>query len=92
LTIRSAVLLLVAAAATVGAVAILASCREGDSWQAMTLALVTGGAAAIALAAFLPLRERATAGIAVALLLAGAYGAIVVAATEAANVGGHCFH
>lgn len=92
LAVRSAVLLLVAAAATVGAVAIIASCRGGDSWVALTFALLTGGASAIALAAFLPFQQRATAAAAAALLLAGAYGAIAWAAIEAADVGGHCFH
>ena len=86
-------MLLVSAAATVGAVAIIASCRGGSSlWEAITLALFTGGASAIALAAFLPLRQRATAGAAAALVLAGAYGAIAWAAIEAVDVGGHCFH
>jgi len=92
LAVRSAVLLLVAAAATVGAVAIIASCSAGTSWEATVLALFTGSASAIALAAFLPLRQRAAAGVAAALLLASAYGAIAWAAIEAADVGSHCFH
>ncbi|MBA3366101.1 MAG: hypothetical protein H0U03_10010 [Actinobacteria bacterium] len=92
MAVRSAVLLLVAAAATVGAVAIIANCREGTSWDAMAFALLTGSASAIALAAFLQLRQRAIAGTAAALLLAGAYGAIALAAIQAADVGGNCFH
>ncbi len=92
MAVRSAVLLLVAAAATVGAVTIIASCRGTPSWDATAFALLTGSAAAIALAAFLVLRQRATAGAAAALLLAGAYGAIAMTAIEVADVGGHCFH
>ncbi len=85
-------LLILAAAATVGTVAIMDSCREGTSWEAMIGALLTGSAGAIALAAFLPLRQRATAGAAAALLLAAAYGAIWLVLIEAADVGRHCFH
>ena len=85
-------LLLVAAAATVGTVAILASCREGTSWDALTAALLTSSASAIALAAYVPLRQQPTVGAAAALLLGGAYGGIWLAAIEAADVRGHCFH
>ncbi len=74
------------------AVAIIASCRDGSLWQATTVGLFTGSATAVALAAFLPLRQRASAGAAAALLVAGLYGGVVWAAIEAADVGGNCFH
>jgi hypothetical protein len=76
----------------VGVVTILASCRGGSWWQATTVGFFTASATAIALAAFLPLRQRATAGAATALLVAGLYGGAAWAAIEAADVGGHCFH
>ena len=75
-----------------GAVAIIANCRQGNSWEAATVGLFTGSTSAIALAAFLPLRGRIAAGAAAAVFLGGGYGAIAWAAIEAAGVGDHCFH
>jgi hypothetical protein len=90
--VRSLVLLLVSAAALVGTVAILDGCREGTAWEATTVALLTGGGSAVALAAFLPFRQRKITALGISLLVAASYGATWLVGIEEAGVGDHCFH
>ena len=55
-------------------------------------ALLTGSGSAVALAAFLLLRERKITALGIFLLVAASYGAAWLVAIEEAGVGDHCFH